>query len=233
MNDKTPVPFDPTLYLIEKRNQVPATFQAAPMLPPKVSLARRAWEHFGRFAPLAVTTSMSALAWGWGEHDGTLAPLWITGTLAVFTGCAGCVSAAKVHGDNETMRMSFGGAAALVVAGLTAWTPSWELAALLWVGCTAAVYAVCAPLWRSDRREERAQLHEQTMEHIKGENVARTTAITAAGEVAREQWKYRQEEAKVQAIVEASTARRERMLEPGQELNVQALLKAAQLPELN
>ncbi|MET7843663.1 hypothetical protein ABZT45_34680 [Streptomyces sp. NPDC005356] len=235
MNEQSPAPFDPALYLIEKAHEVPATFQAVPVVPPNPSLGRRAWEHFGRFAPALVTTSMSALAWSWGQNipAGDTTPLWITGTLAALAGCAGCVAAAKPHGDNDTVRMSFGGAAALAVTGVTAWTPHWELATLLWVGCTAAVYAVCAPLWRSDRREARAQAHEQVLEEVKGVNVARVAAIHAAGQVATAQWEYRQEEAKVQAIVEACTARQQRALAPGQELDVKALLEAAQTPELN
>ncbi|MFE4678186.1 hypothetical protein [Streptomyces sp. NPDC056723] len=233
MSEQNSAPFDPAFYLIQKAHEVPATFNPAPMLPSRPSLAQRAWEHFGRFAPSVVTTSMSALAWSWGKHDGSTAPLWITGTLAALAGCAGCVAAAKEHGDNDTVRMSFGGAAVLAVAGVTAWTPDWELATLLWVGCTAAVYAVCAPLWRSDRREARAQAHEQVMEEVKGVNVARVAAIHAAGQAATAQWEYRREEAKVQAIVEACTARQQRALAPGQELDVKALLEASGLPELN
>ncbi|MFE4777849.1 hypothetical protein [Streptomyces sp. NPDC056713] len=235
MSEQSPAPFDPALYLIEKAHEVPPTFQAAPVVPPSPSLARRAWEHFGRFAPVLVTTSMSALAWSWGQHipAGDTTPLWITGTLAALAVCAGCVAAAKPHGDNDTVRMSFGGAAALAVTGVTAWTPHWELATLLWVGCTAAVYAVCAPLWRSDRREARAQAHELVMEHTRGVNAARVAVIGASATVATAQWEYRQEQAKVAAIVAAASARQQRTLEPGQELDVQALLKATQLPELN
>ncbi|MEV8321258.1 hypothetical protein AB0Q95_44635 [Streptomyces sp. NPDC059900] len=233
MSDQRPAPFDPALYLSQKVTGVPAAlYRPDPALPPHPSLGHRAWEHFGRFAPGLLTTSMSALAWGWGQHDGSVAPLWITGSVAAITGCAGCIAAAQPNGDTNTMRMAFGGAAAFVVAGLTAWTPDWELAALLWVGCTAAVYAVCAPLWRSDRREARSQAHQQAMEEIKGANVAQVAAIHAAGQVATAQWEYQQEQAKVQAIVEASAARRNRTLAPGQELDVDALVRAVRA-ELN
>ncbi|MGR3939062.1 hypothetical protein [Streptomyces sp. BRA346] len=233
---QSPAPFDPALYLIEQahRQQVPATFRPAPQLPPRQSAGRWLWEHFGRLAPGLSTTAMSALAWSWNGQipDGSPRPLWITGTLAALAGCAGCIAASKPHGDNDTVRMSFSAAAVLAVAGVTAWTPDWQLAALLWAGATAAVYAVCAPLWRTDRREERAQDHELAMEEARGANAARLKAIEVSGTVATAQWEYRQEEAKVAAIVAASSARQQRRLEAGQELDVQALLKAAQA-ELN
>ncbi|MFD4143066.1 hypothetical protein [Streptomyces sp. NPDC058572] len=234
---ESPAPFDPALYLIEQahRQLVPPTFRAAPQMLPRRSGSRWLWDHFGRLAPGLATTSMSALAWSWNGNipNGSTAPLWITGSLAALAGGAGCVAASKPHGDNDTVRLSFGGAAVLAVAGVTAWTPDWQLAALLWAGCTAAVYAVCAPLWRTDRREARAQQHELDMEETKGMNTARVAAIEASATVATAQWEYRREEARVQAIVAASHARQQRLLEPGQELDVQALLKAAQVAELN
>jgi hypothetical protein len=143
------------------------------------------------------------------------------------------VAAAKPHGDNDTVRMSFSAAAVLAVSGVTAWTPDWQLAALLWMGATAAVYAVCAPLWRTDRREARAQAHELVMEETKGANEARVKAIEVNGTVAVEQWKYQQERAQVDAIVAAAQVRQQRTLQPGQELDVQALLNAARVAELN
>jgi hypothetical protein len=234
---QSPAPFDPALYLIEQAHPqpVPPTFRPAPQLPPRRTAARLLWEHFGRIVPGLATTSMSALAWSWGQNipDGSTAPLWITGTLAALAGCAGCVAAAKQHGDNETVRLSFGGAAVLAFAGVTAWTPDWQLAALLWAGCTAAVYAVCAPLWRADRREARIQAHEVVMEEIKGVNEARVKAIETAGTVATAQWEYRQEQAKVEAIVAAAHARQQRAIQPGEEFDVQALLRAAHVAELN
>ena len=235
MNDQSPAPFDPALYLIEQAHRpVPPTFRPAPLPPPR-SAGAWLWDHFGRFAPSLATTGMSALAWSWNGRipDGSTTPLWITGTLAALAASAGCVAAAKPHGDNETVRISFGAAAVLAVSGVTAWTPDWQLATLLWAGCTAAVYAACAPLWRTDRREARAQEHELVMEETKGANTARVQAIESAGAVAVEQWRYRQERAQVDAIVAAAHVRQQRRLEPGQELDVQALLKAAQVAELN
>ncbi|MFF0794163.1 hypothetical protein [Streptomyces spiralis] len=239
MNEQqhNPAPFDPALYLIEQahRQQVPATFRPAPQLPPRPSAGRWLWDHFGRFAPGLTTTAMSALAWSWNGHipDGSTRPLWITGTLAALAGCAGCIAAAKPHGDNETVRMSFSAAAVLAVSGVTAWTPDWQLAALLWAGATAAVYAVCAPMWRKDRSETRAQAHELAMEETKGANAATLKRIEVDGAVAVEQWKYQQERAQVDAIVAAAHARQQRAIQPGQELDVQALLKAAHVAELN
>ncbi|WP_432071244.1 hypothetical protein [Streptomyces sp. AA1529] len=233
---QSPAPFDPALYLIEKAHQpVPPTFRPAPQLPPRRTASRWLWEHFGRIAPGLATSSMSALAWSWGQNlpDGSTAPLWITGTLAALAGCVGCVAASKQHGDNETVRLSFGGAAVLAFAGVTAWTPDWQLTTLLWAGCTAAVYAVCAPLWRVDRREVRAQAHELVMEETRGANEARVKAIETAGAVATAQWEYHQEQARVDAIVAAAAARQQRAIEPGQELDVQALLQAARVAELN
>jgi hypothetical protein len=234
---QSPAPFDPALYLIEQahRQQVPATFRPAPQLPPRQSVGRWLWDHFGRFAPGLATTTMSALAWSWGCRipDGSTTPLWITGTLAALTGCAGCIAAAKPHGDNETVRVSFAAAAVLAISGVTAWTPDWQLAALLWALSTATVYAVCAPLWRTDRREARAQSHELAMEETKGANEARVKAIETAGAVATAQWEYQQERARVDAIVAAAHARQQRVIQPGQELDVQALLQAANVAELN
>jgi membrane protein implicated in regulation of membrane protease activity len=233
---QSPAPFDPALYLIEKAHQsVPPTFRPAPQLPPRRTAGRWLWEHFGRIAPGLATSSMSALAWSWGQNipDGSTTPLWITGTLAALAGCAGCVAASKQHGDNETVRLSFGGAAVLAFAGVTAWTPDWQLATLLWAGCTAAVYAVCAPMWRKDRTEARAQAHELVMEETKGVNEARVKAIEVSGAVAQAQWEYRQEQAKVEAIVAAAHARQQRAIQPDEELDVQALLKAARIAELN
>lgn len=232
----SPAPFDPALYLIEQahRQQVPATFRPAPQLPQRQSAGRWLWDHFGRLAPGLATTAMSALAWSWNGQipDGSIRPLWITGTLAAFAGCAGCIAAAKPHGDNETVRVSFSAAAVLAVSGVTAWTPDWQLAALLWAGATAAVYAVCAPLWRTDRREARAQAHELVMEETKGLNDARVKAIETAGNVAAAQWEYQQERARVDAIVAAANARQHRVVQPGDELDVQVLLQAARA-ELN
>ncbi|MFT9669318.1 hypothetical protein ACMZ5F_16050 [Streptomyces rhizosphaericola] len=237
MSDQSPAPFDPALYLIEQahRKPVPPTFRPDPQLQPKQSAGRWLWDHFGRLAPALTTTSMSALAWSWGQNlpYGSVAPLWITGSMAALAGCAGCVAASKPHGDNETVRVSFGGAAVLAFAGVTAWTPDWQLATLLWAGCTAAVYALCAPLWRADRREDRAQQHELVMEETRGINDARVAAIEASATVAAAQWEYRQEEAKVAAIVAAANVRQQRTLAPGQELDVSALLKAANVAELN
>lgn len=234
MSEQTPAPFNPALYLIEQAQPVPATFRPAPQLPLRQSGVRWLWEHFGRIAPALATSSLSALGWSWNSAlpDSSTAPLWITGTLAALAGCAGCVAAAKPHGE-APVRLAFAIAAALTAAGVTAWTPDWQLAALLWVLVTAAAYAVCAPLWRGDRREARAQEHELAMEQAKGTNAARVAAIEAAATVATAQWEYRQEEARVQAIVAASQARQQRMLEPGQELDVKALIAAAQVGELN
>jgi hypothetical protein len=231
VSDQTP-PFDPTLYLTQQQ-RVPATFRPAPHLPPQAGAW--VWAHFGRIAPALATTSMSALAWSWGGAipDGSTAPLWITGTLASLAGAAGCVAASRRHGDTDTVRASFGSAAVLAVAGITAWTPDWQLAALLWAGCTAAVYAACAPLWRADRREARAMAHELVMEETRGANEARLTAIETAGAVATAQWEYHQEQARVAAIVAAADARQRRAIQPGQELDVQALLQAAHVAELN
>ncbi|MEJ8662298.1 hypothetical protein [Streptomyces sp. MS1.AVA.4] len=238
MNEQqSPAPFDPALYLIEQahRPQVPPAFRPAPQMPQRRPAGRWLWDHFGRLVPGLATTSMSVLAWSWNGNipNGATAPLWITGSLAVLAGCAGCVAASKQHGDNATVRLSFGGAAVLAFAGVTAWTPDWQLAALLWAGCTAAVYAVCAPLWRADRREVRAQEHELAMEETKGANQARVAAIGASAAVATAQWEYRQEQAKVEAIVAAAHTRQQRALQPGEELDVQALLRAAHTAELN
>lgn len=232
---QSPAPFDPALYLIEKAQPVPPTFRPAPRLRPRRTAGRWLWEHFGRIAPGLATSSMSALAWSWGQNipDGSTTPLWVTGTLTALAGCTGCVTSSKRHGDNETVRLSFGGAAVCAVAGVTAWTPDWQLATLLWAGCTAAVYAVCAPLWRADRREARAQAHELAMEQTRGANEARVKAIETAGAVATAQWKYHQEQAKVDTIVAAAAARQQRAIEPGKELDVQALLQAARVAELN
>ncbi|MFF8432459.1 hypothetical protein ACF07Y_46575 [Streptomyces sp. NPDC016566] len=233
----SPAPFDPALYLIEQahRQHVPATFRPAVQLPLRQSASRWLWDHFGRIAPGLTTTALSALAWSWNGQipDGSISPLWITGTLAALAGCAGCIAAAKPHGDNDTVRLAFAAAAELALSGVTAWTPDWQLAVLLWVLQTALAYAVCAPLWRADRREARAQAHELAMEETKGANDARVKAIETAGAVATAQWEYQQEQAKVQAIVAAAHARQQRQLQPGQELDVQALLQAAHVAELN
>ncbi|MGW2426063.1 hypothetical protein ACWC0C_43805 [Streptomyces sp. NPDC001709] len=234
---QSPAPFDPALYLIEQahRQQIPATFRPAPQLPPRQSAGRWLWDHVGRLAPGLATTTMSALAWSWHTQlpDGSTRPLWITGTLAALAGCAGCIAAAKPHGDHETVRLAFSVAAVLAFAGVTAWTPDWQLAALLWALSTAAVYAVCAPLWRKDRSQARIHAHELAMEETKGANEARVKAIEVSGAVATAQWEYQQERARVEAIVAAAHARQQRAIQPGEELDVQALLRAAQAAELN
>ncbi|WP_393101418.1 hypothetical protein [Streptomyces sp. LN325] len=237
MNDPT-TPFDPALYLIEqshRQHQVPETFRPVALAQVRPTRGRWLWDHAGRIAPGLATTTMSALAWSWGGQipDGSTSPLWITGTLAVFAGGAGCVAASQPHGDNDTVRLSFSAAAVLAVSGVTAWTPDWQLGTLLWAGATAAVYAMCAPMWRTDRRETRAQAHELAMEETRGANAARVTAIETAGAVAVEQWRYQQERAQVDAIVTAAQVRQQRTLQPGQELDVQALLNAARTAELN
>ena len=234
MNDQTSAPFDPALYLIEQANRPPVPETFRPAAAPSRQWSTRLWEHFGRLAPGLATSVMSGLAWSWNlsTPSGVTGPLWVTGSLALLAGGAGCVAAAKQHGDNDTVRVSFASAAVLALSGVTAWTPDWQLAALLWAMSTAAVYAVCAPLWRADRRETRAQEHERVMAETKGVNAARVAAIEGSATVAAAQWEYHQEQAKVRQIVEASNARQHRQLQPGQELDVHALVKAAKV-ELN
>ncbi|MCX4462416.1 hypothetical protein OOK58_59090 [Streptomyces sp. NBC_01728] len=232
-----PMPFDATTYLIAHEHQITApVIPGVAPLPPVKSAARVLWEHFGRIAPGLVTTAATALAWGWHEQlpDGSTQPLWIGGLLALLAGAAGTISAAKQNGGKQTTTIAFAGGGIAILLGLTAWTPDSALRALMWLVGTAAVYAVCAPLWRSDRRLEREQRHEQVMTETKGRGKLAVALVEGQTRVVEAQWAYRTEAARVEAIsrtveglVEASNARAARALEPGEELNIASLLKAA------
>ncbi|MFJ8957324.1 hypothetical protein ACIRO1_45265 [Streptomyces sp. NPDC102381] len=232
-----PVPFDPADYLISREHQITAPYvPGVEPLPPVKSAARVLWEHFGRIAPGLVTTAATALAWGWHEQlpDGSTQPLWICGLLTVLAGAAGTVSAANWHGDKETTAFAFGAAGVSVLLGLAAWTPIWPLRALLWLLGTAAVYAVCAPLWRGDRRLEREHRHEQALQETESRTQVTVAVVQGQTRIAEKQWEHRTEVARVEAIsktvealVTANEARQDRTIASGDELNVAALLKAA------
>lgn len=232
-----PTPFDPTTYLISREHQITAPYlPSVEPLPPVKSAARMLWEHFGRIAPGLVTTAATALAWGWHEQlpDGSTQPLWISGALAALATAAGTVSAAKQHGEAETTRMAFAAGGTLALLGVAAWTPIWSLRALLWLVSTAAVYAVCAPLWRGDRRLEREQRHERVMAETEGRTQVALALVEGQTRIAEKQWEHQTEVARVEAIsktvealVAATEARENRAIGPGDELSVAALLKAA------
>jgi hypothetical protein len=232
-----PTPFDPTTYLIGHEHQITAPhLPSIEPLPPVASAGRALWEHFGRIAPGLVTTAATALAWGWHEQlpDGSTQPLWISGGLAALAAAAGTVSAAKQHGEAETTRFAFAAGGTLALLGVAAWTPDSALRALLWLVGTAAVYAVCAPLWRGDRRVEREQRHERILAETQAHTQVAVAMIEGQTRVAERVWEHRTEVARVEAIsrtvdalVAASEARQTRAVAPGDELNVAALLKAA------
>lgn len=232
-----PVPFDPTEYLISKEHQITAPHvPGVEPLPPVRSAALLLWEHFGRIAPGLVTTAATALAWGWHEQlpDGSTQPLWICGLLALLAGIAGTVSAAKRHGDGDTTRVAFAAGGTLALVGIAAWTPILPLRALLWLLGTAAVYAVCAPLWRGDRRLEREHRHERLLAETESRTQVAVAVVEGQTRVAVKQWEHRTEVARVEAIsktvealVSANDAREARTIAPGDELNVVALLTAA------
>ncbi|MFI1734920.1 hypothetical protein ACH40E_38055 [Streptomyces acidicola] len=232
-----PARFDPTEYLLTREQQITAPYlPSVEPLPPTKSAARVLWEHFGRIAPGLVTTAATALAWAWHEQlpEGSTQPLWIGGLLAALAGAAGTLSAAKKHGDSDITRVAFGAGGTLTLLGITAWTPDSALRALMWLLGTAAVYAVCAPLWRSDRRLEREQHHERVMAETDARTQVAVALVEGQTRVAEKQWEHRTEVARVEAIsksvealVAASEARETRDVAPGDELNVAALLKAA------
>lgn len=232
-----PTPFDPTMYLISREQQITAPYlPTAEPLPPVKSAARVLWEHFGRIAPGLVTTAATALAWSWHQQlpDGSPQPLWISGALATLAAAAGTVSAAKEHGDPSTTRMAFAAGGTLALLGVAAWTPIWSLRALLWLVGTAAVYAVCAPLWRGDRRLEREQRHERIKAEAESRTQVAVALIESQARVAEAQWAHRTEAVRldaiskgVEALVAASQAREARAVAPGDELSVAALLRAA------
>ncbi|MFJ2833607.1 hypothetical protein ACIPC1_39720 [Streptomyces sp. NPDC087263] len=232
-----PVPFNATEYLLSREHQITTPYlPGVEPLPPVKSAARVLWEHFGRLAPGLVTTAATALAWGWHQQlpDGSTQPLWISGLLAVLAGAAGTVSAAKQNGDSDTTRVAFAAGGTLALLGITAWTPDSALRALMWLLGTAAVYAVCAPLWRGDRRLEREHRHERVMAETSARTQVTVALIEGQTRVAEKTWEHRTEVARVEAIsrtvdalVAASDARDARAVAPGDELNVSALLKAA------
>lgn len=235
MNEQqsTPAPFDPALYLAQRQHQVTAPHVPhIEPLPPVRSVVHVLWDNVGRVAPGLATTSLSALAWMWNAQipDGSTEPLWVMGVLAGFTGAIGVVAAAKQHGDSETVRTAFGGSVMLVVTGVSAWTPDLPLLLLLWVLATAAAYALCAPLWRTDRQALREQRHELTMEQTRGFNRWRLLATQASAQVAVAQLEVDRERVEVDKILAASEARRARTLAPGEETDVKALLRAVTAP---
>ncbi|MDF4254658.1 hypothetical protein [Streptomyces sp. WMMB303] len=232
-----PVRFDPTDYLLSHERQITAPhLPGVAALPPTRSALRVLWEHLGRIAPGLVTTAATALAWGWHAQmpAGSTQPLWISGLLAAFAAAAGTVSAAKKNGSVDVTRTAFAGAGTLALIGVAAWTPLWTVRVLMWLLGTAAVYAVCAPLWRSDRRLEQEQRHEQLLARTDAQTRLAVTAVEQQARVAEAQWQYRTEAARAQAIstsvealVAANEMREQRAITPGNELNVAALLQAA------
>jgi hypothetical protein len=232
-----PTPFNPTEYLITREHQITAPYvPGVEPLPPVRSAARVIWEHFGRIAPGLVTTAATLLAWSWHEQlpDGSAQPLWVSGLLTALAAAAGTVSAAKQHGDSDTTRLAFAAGGTLALLGIAAWTPIWSLRALLWLVGTAAVYAVCAPLWRGDRRLERDQRHERVMAETDSRTQIALAVIEGQTRVAEKVWEHRTEAARVEgitksveALVAANEARETRAVAPGDELNVAALLLAA------
>ena len=130
--------------------------------------------------------------------------------------------------------MAFAAGGTLALLGIAAWTPIWSLRALLWLVGTAAVYAVCAPLWRGDRRLEREQRHERVMAQTEGRTQIALAMVEGQTRIAEAKWEHRTEVARVEgisrtveALVAASQARESRAVAPGDELNVAALLLAA------
>lgn len=232
-----PVPFDPTLYLVAHEHQITAPhLLAVEPLPPVRSLAQIVWDHFGRIAPGLATTTATGLAWMWHLQlpDGSTEPLWVSGALAALAGAAGTVSAAKPNSDSTTTKSAFALGGALALIGVAAWTPHWPLRVLLGLLGTAAVYAICAPVWRGDRRIERENRQQRAMEETQGRNQQILATISGQTRVAEAQLQHRTEVARVQAIsrtvealVAASNARDSRAVAQGDELNVAALLKAA------
>ncbi|MFF4607791.1 hypothetical protein ACFY12_34260 [Streptomyces sp. NPDC001339] len=232
-----PVPFDATEYLISREHQITAPYVPnVEPLPPVKSAARVLWEHFGRIAPGLVTTAATALAWGWHEQlpDGSTQPLWICGLLTLLAGAAGTISAAKPNGDKETTSIAFAAGGVSVLLGITAWTSIWPLRTLMWLLGTAAVYAVCAPLWRGDRRLEREMCHERALLETQSRTEVAVALVEGRTRIAEKQWEHRTEVARVEAIsktvealVTANEARDSRTIAAGDELNVAALLKAA------
>ncbi|GAA2110750.1 hypothetical protein [Streptomyces synnematoformans] len=226
--------FDPTMYLLthEEHITTPAAGGPAPLPPPRGAL----WRHFGRIAPALATTALAGLAWTWNLQlpEGSTQPLWICGSLAVLAAAAGALSASQPNGDTVTTRTALAGGGVLALLGTIAWTPHVSLAALLWAASTAAVYAICAPLWRTDRRLAREQAHAQQLAETKARAAAQVAALDAQARITGAQYEYRAEVARVEGItraVEAITAAEEakadRTLAPGEELSVSALLRAA------
>ncbi|MFE5730204.1 hypothetical protein ACFQ7A_04730 [Streptomyces sp. NPDC056528] len=237
MSELTPFDPSPALHLVAAEQQITAPYVAyVEPLPPVRSAVRLLWQHLGRIAPGLVTTAAASLSWAWHERlpEGSTEPLWLTGMLAVLAAAAGTVSAAKKHGSSEVTRIAFAASGTLALVGVTAWTPDWPVRVLMWLLSTAAVYAICAPMWRSDRRLERDQRHELLMEEVRGRHEQAVALIEGQTRVAEAQWGYRTEAARVEAVskgvealVAASQARATRVLAPGDELDVTALLRAA------
>ncbi|NEB06428.1 hypothetical protein, partial [Streptomyces sp. SID13726] len=204
-----PAKFDPTYYLISREHQITAPYLPnTEPLPPVRSAARILWEHFGRIAPALVTTAATALAWAWHEQlpDGSTQPLWISGLLAALAGAAGTVSASKQHGEPETTRAAFAAAGTLALVGIAAWTPDWPLRTLMWLLGTAAVYAVCAPLWRGDRRQEREHRHERVMAETEGRTAVAIAMVEGQTRVTEAQLAHQTEVARVTAISQSVEA---------------------------
>ncbi|MCQ4045823.1 hypothetical protein ACFOSC_27905 [Streptantibioticus rubrisoli] len=234
----TPERFDPALYLAATQQQVttPTAPAVAPLPVPRTGW-RWLWDHAGRIAPGLLPTIAAALATTWHQQlpANSTEPLWLMGTLTTLAGGAGIIAAAKQHGDKAVMGTAFAAAGTCATVGVAAWTPHWPVAVLMWLANVAAAYALCAPHWRSDRRD-RAQ-HERAveMEHVRGYHQWRDTATRAAAAVETAHSLRAAETERVRAIVAASDARtrdallarEQRTLAPGEELNVAALLQAA------
>ncbi|MGD6757301.1 hypothetical protein [Streptomyces sp. BH105] len=226
-----------TEFLVAGERQITAPhLPGVAPLPPVRSAARLIWDNFGRIAPGLATTATSVLAWMWHEQlpEGSTLPLWTMGLLAAVTAAVGTVAAAKKHGDRETARLSLAGTVTLAVTGVAAWTPDSALRLLLWLLSTAVVYAVCAFLWREDRKEARTHTHQQTLARIHGQTAENVESIRQQGHVEGKLVEYKtavdsaaQVTASIERIAAASEARATRALRPGDELNVDALLSAA------
>jgi hypothetical protein len=233
-----PQPFDPTLYLVERQQQITApTAPAVPPLPPPRTGLAALWDRFGRIAPGLVPTAAWALATAWHHQlsNGSLEPLWTMGALTALTGAGGIIAATRQHGDKGVMSAAFAAAGTFGLVGIAAWAPHWPVSVLMWLAGVAATYALCVPHWRRDRRERTCHEHQVEMEHVRGYHQWRDTATRAAAAVETAKALHAAEVARVQAILAAGEARRAealatretRTLAPGEELDVDALLRAA------
>ncbi|MEU3574649.1 hypothetical protein AB0E96_40520 [Kitasatospora sp. NPDC036755] len=141
-----------------------------PAQPPQIMSAGSyvATRYGSRLMPVLTTTTALILARIWHEQGaaGSWGDVALMIVLSGASSAHGMVSAAKENGSEIITAVAFAASGAFALVGVSAYTSSWALAALLWLVATALVYAVTARHWRVARERAEARWHELQLTQV-------------------------------------------------------------------